>query len=532
MSYRNPILCCCNTLACVLLFGVICIPADAVAQREGILTSDALIHQAGLMVEWSSQAPVGVSNQLVDWELLIDENQATTTVEVRAGARREVISQFDRNPRGEIMGVEGAESAAQDRREYLLAEFAARGIKDAEVKVEKFQQPKATLFLMTDSGDVTAVDANTGKTLWLSRVGAGTSRGIGLGVNANHVAVVRGSMVHCLETSTGKELWSKRCGYSVGSSPAVTNEHILVPLTDGRLELFSIASQGLGSHALMGLGEGTAQPLVAAHSVAWPTSRGELNVMIKSKNVHAIGFRLRTDDAIVSPATTDGENLYVGSLDGFLYAINEIRGATRWAISLGVGISESPVPLGDFVYAISDDHKLYKVVAQTGELAAGWETPLEKIDRYVGASEKNLYLLDTVGNLVVVDRVSKSISNRVAVGRIDLLLNNYQNDRLYVASKSGVLQCLREIRSERPYYHGDEPVKKMMDDMSQGSGTKGSGTKGSSTKGSSTKGSGTKGSGTKGSDTKGSGTKNPLGDENPFGDSSGENPFGGSGTKG
>lgn len=507
MPYRNPNLCCLKTIASVLLLGVTCIPNNAVAQRQGILTSDAVIHQAGLMVEWSSQAPVGASNHLVDWELFIDENQATTTVEVRTGGRREVISQYDRNPRGEILGVEGAVEAAQDRREYLLAELAARGKKDVEVKVEKFQQPKSTLFLMTDSGDVTAVDANTGKTLWLSRVGSGSSPGIGLGVNADHIAVVRGSVVHCLETSTGKELWSKRCKYSVGSSPAVTEKHIMVPLTDGRLELFPIASQGLGSHALMALGEGTAQPLVTASSVSWPTSRGELNVMIRSRDVRSISYRLRSDDAIMSQATTDGKNLYVGSLDGFLYAINETRGSVRWAISLGVGISESPVPLGDFVYSISDDQKLYKVVAKTGELAEGWGTPLEKISRYVGASEKSLFLLDAVGNLVVIDRKSKSIMNRVAVGQIDLVLNNYQNDRLYLASKSGVLQCLREIKSERPYYHGDEPVEKPMEDMDKRESD---------------------------SDAqKPMANENPFGGSdggaNPFGGSSDENPFGGSG---
>jgi outer membrane protein assembly factor BamB len=501
MRYRNPLVFCSNYLLACTVIGLTLWAGTASAQSGSILTSDAVIHQAGLMVEWSSQAPVGASNRLVDWELFVDENQATTTIEVTTGSRREVISQFDRNARGDVMGVEGAEKFAQARKEHILAELAARGKKDVAVTIRKFQQPKATLFLMTDSGDVTAIDANTGKTQWLSRVGEGSGPGIGLGVNATHVAVVRGSFVYCLENATGKELWSKRCKYSVGSSPAVTDKHIMVPLTDGRLELLPLKTQGLGSHALMALGEGTAQPLVTASSVSWPTTRGELNVMIRSTDTHSISYRLRSDDAIVSQATTDGKTLYVGSLDGFLYAIDETRGSIRWAISLGVGISESPVPLGDYVYAISNDNKLYKVVAATGELANGWGTPLEKISRFIGASEGSLYLLDTFGNLVVIDRTSKTIVNRVAVGKIDLVLNNYQNDRLYLASKSGMLQCLREIKSERPYFHGDEPVGKPMEDRTD-------------------------------SDAEGSGSKKPMASQNPFGGSDeSENPFGGSGNE-
>jgi len=364
--------------------------------------------------------------------------------------------------------------------------------------------------------------------------------GIGLGANTKHVAVVRGSVVHCLEASTGKELWSKNCKYAVGSSPAVTDTHIMVPLTDGRLELFPLESQGLGSHALMALGEGTAQPLVTATSVAWPTMRGELNVMMRNGNGRSISYRLRSDDAIVSEATSDGENLYVGSLDGFLYAIEEARGSVLWAISLGVGISESPVPLGEFVYAVSDDDKLFKVVAATGEPAPGWNTPLEKVSRYLGASEKNLYVMDSRGAFAVIDRSSKSIVNKIPVGQIDLVLNNLKSDRLYIASKSGVVQCLREITSERPFFHDDEIIKRTMEGSAskQGSAAKdGSASKqgslakqGSETKqGSESKqkdeGSGTKdeGSGTKdeGSGTKdeGSGTKDD------------DDPFGGSGTK-
>ena len=510
MTYQRQLLFNISLTVCVLLVATRLLSTEAKAQGGSVLVSDATIHRAGLLVEWSSQAPVGASNQLVDWELLIDENQATTTVEVRAGNRREVISQHDRNPLGEPLGVAGAQKLGQARKEHMLAEFAARGKKDIEVTVETFQQPKATMFLMSDSGDVTAFDANTGKTHWLNRVGSSSSPGIGLGANAKYVAVVKGSVLYCLEASTGKELWSKKCRYSVGSSPAVSDEHIAVPLTDGRLELFSLENDGLGSHALIALGEGTAQPLVTAASVSWPTTRGELNVMMRNNNGRSISYRLRSDDAIVSEATTDGKNLYVGSLDGFLYAINEVRGSVRWEISLGVGISQSPVSLGEFVYAISDDDKLFKVVADTGEPAPGWENPMEKISRYLGASEKNLYLLDSRGTLAVVNRDSKSIVSSTPVGQIDLVLNNYKSDRLYIASKSGAVQCLREVTSERPFFHGDEIAGKIM----EGSGSK------------------------QGSDSKqgsGSANDNPFaadaGSDNPFGGGGGDNPFAGSDTK-
>lgn len=531
MLNRTLVLSYAKRLSCVLFLCGVSLPSHVVAQPNAILTSDAVVHRAGLVVEWTSHAPVAASSELIDWELLIDENQATTTIEVRAGNRREVISQYDRNPRGDILGVAGAEKLAQDRRDYMLAELAARGKKDVEVTIEKFQQPKAMLIIMTGSGDVAALDANTGKTQWLSRVGSARSPGIGVGVGVDHVAVVRGSFLYVLETSTGKELWSKQCKYAVGSSPAVADGKVMVPLTDGRLEVFSIEAEGIGSYALMALGEGTAQPLVTSRTVSWPTTRGELNVMARDRENHAIKYRLRSDQSIVSQATTDGEKLYVGSLDGFLYAIDEVRGSVDWTISLGVGITESPVPLGDYVYAISGDKKLYRILAGTGELAPGWEDPMDNISRYVGASETNLYLMDSFGSLVVVDRATKAITDRLEVGQIDLVLNNYQNDRLYIASKTGAMQCLREIKSERPFYHHDEVTEKMMAGSQTKEGAEGSGTKDAAAGSNPFAGAGAKA----GETDKGSGGRNPFansGDVDPFGaDSSGAAGSDGSGTK-
>ena len=453
------------------------VTAPVVGQSAGstVGASDAVIHRAGLMVEWSSQAPVGVASELIDWELFVDENSATTTFEVTAGNRREIISQFDRNARGEILGIEGAERPAETRREYLIALHKARGKDDVEVKVQRFQKPTATIYAMSNRGEIAALDADSGKTQWvhsIRQLGLNRLPGIGLGVNKSYVAAVLGSTVYCLEASTGKELWSKPCKYSVGSSPAVTDTRIMVPLTDGRLEVFPIESKGIGSHALMASGEGTAQPLVTATTISWPTGEGQLNVMMRDNAKHAISYRLLSDDAIVASPTFSKGTLFVGSLDGFLYAIDEDRGNTLWEISLGVGIPDSPVPLGDYVFAVSNDYRLYKVDAATGQLAKGWEKPLTGVKKFAGASEQNLYVLDRSGNLLTIDRSSKSVTSRVPVGRADLILNNYQTDRIYLATETGVVQCLREVASRRPFFHGDEPTK---DSMASGSNSKSNG---------------------------------------------------------
>lgn len=416
---------------------------------------DTQIASAGLKVEWFSQVPVGAADRLIDWELVVDENQSTTSFEVTAGDRREVIWETDRNAFGQPYGIEGARNQANVRKDVITAELKFEGVENPQVEVKQYTRPTSTIYTLTGNGEAAAIDADTGQIRWLVQVGNRRFPCVGLGASHKHVAAVNGSTIYCLDAASGKVLWSHACKYSVGASPSVTEERIVAPLADGRLQAFDIEAHGVGTYSLVAHGEGTAQPLVTETSISWPTIRGDLNVVIGQKS-HRISYRLQADAAIMSSAVAAGGMLFVGSLDGYLYAIDEDRGSVAWETSLGESISQSPIALAGFVYVISDDNKLYKLDAKTGKTAPGWSLPFPEVKNFVGAGKKTIYLMNQTGHLIGVDRASKSRRSSTRIGAIDMILHNAQSDRLYVGNHRGMVQCLREINSPRPFFHGDE----------------------------------------------------------------------------
>jgi hypothetical protein len=67
-----------------------------------------------------------------------------------------------------------------------------------------------------------------------------------------------------------------------------------------------------------------------------------------------------------SPAVVDGV-VYVGSLDGDVYAIDAASGEQRWLFHAGPRVKASPAVVDDVVYMGSWDHNLYALDAASGE---------------------------------------------------------------------------------------------------------------------------------------------------------------------
>lgn len=418
--------------------------------NDGI-ASDAVIDRAGLTIDWFTHSGAGATSQLVDWQLVINENKATTFFTISAGSYRETFSEKNISPFGKPFGMDGAVAFASIRKEVLEAELKSDGI-DQEVKVSQYALPESTIYMMMNSGLVKALDADTGKLRWQTFVGNGNQPSIGLGANNDYVAALNGSSVYCLEASTGKVLWNRKCQYAVSASPNVSEEKIYVPLVNGRLETFSIEDKGINSRTFVSSGAGMARPLITSKTVSWPTDRGDMNVAARYGNYRGVSYQLNADSAIVSSPVFRDDHIFVSSMDGFVYSVNEDRGSINWQVSTGAAISQSPFPLGENLFVINDLQELYKLKIADGANAEGWEKPRTEVARFLGASKKNLYVIDKFGNLKVLSQGSGTTLSSVQIGRVDKILPNFESDRIYVANR-GMIQCIRETSRPIPLFH-------------------------------------------------------------------------------
>lgn len=103
-----------------------------------------------------------------------------------------------------------------------------------------------------------------------------------------------------------------------------------------------------------------------------------------------------------APVIKDGV-LYVGNLDGYLYAVQTADGKLKWRFKAGGGITSSPAVEGGAVYFGSKDDHVYAVDTATGEKVL-WKFKAADdvlsspriVDGvlFIGANDNNFYALD------------------------------------------------------------------------------------------------------------------------------------------
>lgn len=84
-----------------------------------------------------------------------------------------------------------------------------------------------------------------------------------------------------------------------------------------------------------------------------------------------------TGRLISSPAIVNG-TAYIGSFDGFLYAVDAERGSGKWKFETDGSISSSPAVAGGLVYFVSYDGNFYAVDSATGKKKWSFQTEGER----------------------------------------------------------------------------------------------------------------------------------------------------------
>ena len=418
------------------------------AQSAG---TEQQLDRSGLRSIWFNTIGIGSGGKIVDWHLNVKQGHSTSFVRIEAGTYTETLSENDLNAFGEPWGLDGLVEQAELRREILEAQLSRRG-QSIPVKVDQYSLPKSSIYILGSNNVLTSLDADSGKQNWSVTFGSTRLPSIGVGSSDNHVAAVNGSRVYCFDAITGKELWSHACRNAVVNSPVVASNKIFVPLIDGRMEAFQIDNEGVDSYVIFGTGKPTARPLLTENTISWPTTAGHLNVApIEGRYEKYMLYRLKAFGGIASSAASDGKRLYATSRRGFVYAIDENAGRLEWQTPLGVEISQSPYLLGEYVYIITDDGRMYKLDAKSGGFV--WDRPVRGVGRFIGASQNRLYVTDRGRSMLTLEPNTGAVLSSVEGAEVQFVLANKATDRLYVASSLGLVRCIHEIGRPVPYFH-------------------------------------------------------------------------------
>jgi len=353
---------------------------------------------------------------------------------------------------------------------------------------------EGVLFVQTDQATVEAIDAETGKSLWVVQLGSPGLSTVTPSLSHRLVVVINGMDLYVLNRYNGKVLWKTKLDAAPGAAPSVSQQWLVVPLINGKIVAYrleplkpktanlgivrqepltpeEIAAQEKARRESFQLkppggtpllcstpGRAMVQPLVLQESAreesfAWSTDQGYMCVArinrTRGKSIELM-YRLRTEAPIVTqpcylppnPAVLgDSGVIYGVSQDGFVHAIRERDGEDLWRFSTGGPIVENPVLVGPYLFVSNQLGGMYCLRAK--ELTQVWWAP--DVFRFVAASKQRVYAADKLGQIRVLNAPTGTPVATIPTEMLPIKVVNADTDRLYLATKTGLIQCLHEM---------------------------------------------------------------------------------------
>lgn len=435
-------------VALMLLVGVKLSGSTAFGQAMGSgLMPASIARRYGLERAWFTQIEVGRSRgRVLHTVPYVSPTRNQTVVEVFQGPRRWLFSEHEQDAFRKTLGPDGVQKKA--------AEFVAKLKKNqpeaGEPQMVVQVVPEVTIYTTTDQAILQAIDGETGKTRWITKVGNADYPTTAPAGCDNYVTVLNGSTLFVLSSITGEILWQRRVSGVPGAGAAVTEEYVFAPMVNGAIESYTLADGRESPWIYKSIGRALVQPSAGFDSLAWPTDRGHLYVA--SSSARAIRYRLESQETVTArPTFASADRLLAPTVDGYLYCLNPGRQAGNiwWKYSTGETLTQSPLVIGDTVYTISDDDNLFAIAVSDGQLR--WKT--SGVKRMLTLSGERLYVVGEVGRLTILDTTTGSRIAVIPLDEFDLQVTNPLTDRIYYGTKTGVLQCLREIGHPWPTLH-------------------------------------------------------------------------------
>jgi len=310
------------------------------------------------------------------------------------------------------------------------------------------------VFAQTNQANFHLFDSESGRLLWSTNFGNHAVDAQPASANPTTVFVTNSNRLHALDRVSGREIWTAPLDALPAGPTSADEDHVFVGLISGKLLAFN-AKTGRPAWNIQTNAEVASRPHPAGRVVAFASRDGRLYAS-RSDFLMPL-FRWASGGPIAAPLGAHGvRTLLVPSLDRSLYAVDLFNGETKWSYATGGPIEQEPLVADDEVFVVNTLGSLSSVNALSGE--PNW-TISTLGGPLLGVTAKRVYLESRDGDLFIVDRATGAIlfTPRATFERAGLNIRefglgptNRLNDRVYIASRSGMLVCLRETGAVRP----------------------------------------------------------------------------------
>lgn len=149
---------------------------------------------------------------------------------------------------------------------------------------------------------------------------------------------------------------------------------------------------------------------------------------------------------LVKESKREGGLILVGAGDGHVLAVNSAKGEVRWKFMANSSVRERIYAYGDYAYVPTGDGTLYCLSVNDGLKV--WEST--DIKRIVSLSPQSIYAVNQKGDMSILNRETGKLMGTVPLPKTKFQVFNEENDRIFLVTADGLVQCLHEVGINNP----------------------------------------------------------------------------------
>lgn len=235
-------------------------------------------------------------------------------------------------------------------------------------------------------------------------------------VDGNIVYSVAGDQIVAWSTSEGKEIWRFVNSSVMSATPVIADGKIVIAGKDGVVRALNKKNGTLVWHCKTG-GSVVAALLAEGESVyVGATDNFLYSISIASGVVR---WRFEAPDykygGLYAPATYANGTVFFGTKNAWLYAVDSRSGIMRWRARVGSSVYDAPLIRGGRIYVGSYDRSVYALQESTGDVL--WQSRLPDWPKGTGVvHEGKAVFACRNGMLMELNINTGAIERRMTVG--------------------------------------------------------------------------------------------------------------------
>lgn len=296
------------------------------------------------------------------------------------------------------------------------------------------------LYALSNRNFLFSLNRNKGNILFSKEITQPGLPVLGFRKHEENVMTVAGNRLMVVSPITGevKETFSE--DYTISCLPARNGGYYYIGATDGILRAVGVKDK-IGIHNITGRynSEIVSVFFHKTYGVIFATKAG--NIVFANNVLLSKLWDFTVSEGLSVPVSIKGDYLYAIADDSKLYKISLANGSLQWKTPVGLPEDKKPVVGNRNVYQLTEDKEVIAVDKNSGKIVWKLENAKGALNEINGKS----YIASN-GGLKIIDSATGEIKRELILDKNCIYGVNLDDELVYIADRVGNICCVKPIK--------------------------------------------------------------------------------------